>query len=141
MLVLGCYFKLIGGLMFAHCTSASTLQFWLLALAGTVGIISPTGNEVGPFAALEQSVLADQISPSVRTAAFAYYNLVGYVSSGAGSAEAGKLVDYLQRKVSCQHTTRYAADWTLVAELRARALVGGKTVEQDQVVCSQVWRA
>ena len=99
MLLLGCLLKAIAGLVFALSTSASTLQFCVLALAATVGVISPTGNEVGPFGALEQSILAEHLSASARTSMFALYNLVGYISSGTGSAEAGSLVDLLQSKV------------------------------------------
>ena len=100
MLLLGCFLKVSGGIVFAYIASASVLHFCLLAPAGTIGIISPTGNEVGPFGALEQTILAEQVSPSIRTTTFAYYNLVGYVFSGTGSVEAGGLVDLLRHKVS-----------------------------------------
>lgn len=34
---------------------------WLL-VGATIGVISPSGNEVGPFMALEQSILSDLVS-------------------------------------------------------------------------------
>ena len=49
----------------------------LLILAGAIGVISPTGNEVGPFLAIEQAALSQTIPDARRTATFAWYNLVG----------------------------------------------------------------
>lgn len=42
---------------------AGTLQptFWALLVAATLGVLSPSGNEVGPFMALEQSILSDLV--------------------------------------------------------------------------------
>src|ERR1700680_4976195 len=37
---------------------AWTRTFLLLMLAGTIGVISPSGNEVGPFLSIEQAALA-----------------------------------------------------------------------------------
>lgn len=44
MLVVGSILMVAGGLAFA-CTS----NVLFLVIAGTVGVISPSGNEVGPF--------------------------------------------------------------------------------------------
>ncbi len=44
MLMVGAVLMAVAGLVFA-----STKSLWLLVLAGTVGVISPSGNEVGPF--------------------------------------------------------------------------------------------
>ncbi|KAF5838484.1 hypothetical protein DUNSADRAFT_2813 [Dunaliella salina] len=58
MLLLGAVLKLIGALIFA----AGSSDLWLLLLFGaTVGVISPSGNEVGPFQTLEQSILSEQV--------------------------------------------------------------------------------
>jgi hypothetical protein len=47
----------------------------LLILAGAIGVISPTGNEVGPFLAIEQAALSPDRPGRRRTATFAWYNL------------------------------------------------------------------
>lgn len=44
------------GLVFAFSTN-----FWVLVVAGTLGVISPSGNEVGPFLAIEQAGLTQTI--------------------------------------------------------------------------------
>ena len=63
----------------------------LLILAGIVGVISPTGNEVGPFLAVEQASLTQVVPARRRTATFAWYNLAGYVATATGALAAGLL--------------------------------------------------
>ena len=94
MLLLGCALKVLAAALFAL---PGTLPFTVLATAACIGVVSPSGNEVGPFMALEQSILSQLLAPGVRTTAFAWYNVVGYASSATGSAEAGLLVDILQQ--------------------------------------------
>ena len=62
-----------------------------LILAGIIGVISPTGNEVGPFLAVEQASLSQIVPDRRRTATFAWYNLAGYVATATGSLVAGLL--------------------------------------------------
>lgn len=69
-LLLGCLLKLLGAAVMALVHGP---QFGLLALGMTVGVISPSGNEVGPFLALEQSMLSDQVAPAARTVMFAWW--------------------------------------------------------------------
>ena len=52
-------------------------------------MISPTGNEVGPFLAVEQAALSESIAGARRTSTFAWYNLVGYVATATGALLAG----------------------------------------------------
>ena len=61
----------------------------LLIVAATIGVISPTGNEVGPFLAVEQAGLSQTTPDARRTATFAWYNLVGYVATATGALGAG----------------------------------------------------
>jgi MFS family permease len=76
---------------------ASTHVFLLLVLAATIGVISPSGNEVGPFLAVEQVALAQTATRETRTALFAWYNLAGSFATAAGSLAAGFLMSILQR--------------------------------------------
>jgi MFS family permease len=55
----------------------------------TIGVISPTGNEVGPFLAIEQAALSQTIPDARRTPTFAWYNLAGYVATALGALTAG----------------------------------------------------
>jgi len=54
-------------------------------------------------------MLAELVAPTARTAMFAWYNFVGYLATALGSAEAGRLVDFLQLK----------QQWTSVESCRA----------------------
>jgi MFS family permease len=84
VLVAGAILMLFAGVVF-------TLTSWvpLLILAGAIGVISPTGNEVGPFLAIEQAGLAQIVPDRRRTATFAWYNVVGYVATATGALAAG----------------------------------------------------
>ncbi|MBA4137157.1 MAG: MFS transporter [Opitutus sp.] len=79
-----------GGLM------AMTGNFWWLLLAATIGVISPTGNEVGPFLAVEQAGLAEVVPATQRTRAFAWYTLAGYGATALGALLAGGLAQLLR---------------------------------------------
>src|SRR5262249_23147851 len=70
MLLAGAALMVLGGAVFA-----ATGDFWLLLLAATIGVISPSGNEVGPFLAIEQAALAQVVAEERRTLTFAWYNL------------------------------------------------------------------
>ena len=84
VLVLSSLLVVVAGVVFA-------LTNWLplLILAGIVGVISPTGNEVGPFLAVEQASLTQVVPGSRRTATFAWYNLAGYLATATGALAAG----------------------------------------------------
>lgn len=54
-----------------------TRNFLFLVIAGTVGVISPSGHEVGPFLPIEQAALSQVVSSRIRTEVFAWYTLAG----------------------------------------------------------------
>ena len=84
VLVAGAFLMLLAGIVFA-----ATSWLPLLILAGAIGVISPTGNEVGPFLAVEQAALTQTVPDVRRTATFAWYNLAGYVATATGALGAG----------------------------------------------------
>ncbi|KAJ3313131.1 hypothetical protein HDU76_002722 [Blyttiomyces sp. JEL0837] len=63
--------------------------FVLIAMIGIIGIISPSGKEVGPFLPLEQSILSDHVHFASRTSVFALYNYVGFTSTALGALVGG----------------------------------------------------
>ena len=89
-LVIGAALMTLGGLVFAV-----TGQFAVLLAASIVAVLSPTGNEVGPFLAVEQAALSQVVSGSRRTNAFAWYQLVGAMSAAFGALAAGVVVQAL----------------------------------------------
>ena len=92
MLILGAALMAAAGLVFA-----STRQWWLLLAAGTVGVISPSGQEVGPFLSLEQAALSHVVTDRTRTTVFAWYTLAGSLATATGALAGGTIVRILQR--------------------------------------------
>ena len=80
-----------GSLLMAAAGAVFAITSWvpLLIVAATIGVISPTGNEVGPFLAVEQAALSQATPDARRTPTFAWYNLAGYVATATGALAAG----------------------------------------------------
>jgi predicted MFS family arabinose efflux permease len=73
-----------------------TRDYVLLALAATVGVLSPNGNEIGPFLSIEQAALAQLVPDERRTHTFAWYNLLGSSATAFGALGGGWLAQLLQ---------------------------------------------
>ena len=91
MLWLGALLMMVAGLAFLL-----TAQPILLILAAIVGVISPSGNEIGPFLAIEQAALAQLLPDRQRTRVFAWYNLAGSLTTALGALGGGGLAYALQ---------------------------------------------
>lgn len=80
-------FSLILGSALSFVTSiifATQSNFWVLLISAIIGVISPSGNEIGPFMAIEISSLAQVTRGSDCTILMAWYNLFGcFASAGA----------------------------------------------------------
>ncbi len=83
LLLFGSFMVLAGVLLWA---SASLV---VIALAAVLGVVSPTGTEVGPFLPLEQAGLPHTTAEQDRTAVFALFNLAGSLSAAAGALLGG----------------------------------------------------
>ncbi len=87
VLIAGAVLLLAGGLAFV-----ATPVFAVLLVAATIGVISPSGNEVGPFLAVEQASLTQLVDPKRRTHLFTRYQLAGSLSTAFGALAAGTVV-------------------------------------------------
>jgi predicted MFS family arabinose efflux permease len=85
-----------GLMLFAGILFALTRSFGFLLFAATVGVISPSGNEVGPFLAVEQASLSQIVPDLRRTQVFAWYNLAGSFATALGALFGGMLAQVLQ---------------------------------------------
>jgi len=65
-----------GLILFAGIIFAQTDRVVLLLIAAIIGVISPSGYEVGPFLPVEQAALSQIVPDALRTQVFAWYNLV-----------------------------------------------------------------
>lgn len=73
-----------------------TRNYILLIIAAVIGVISPSGNEIGPFLSVEQASLSQLVSNKKRTGYFAWYNLVGSFATATGALTGGWLAQSLQ---------------------------------------------
>jgi MFS family permease len=106
-LVIGALLMAAAGIVFTDNTS-----FVVLLVVATIGVLSPSGNEVGPFLPIEQAALTEVTSAERRTGTYAWYNLVGSVATATGALVAGFAAGALQ-----------AAGWPAIDAYRA-ILVG-----------------
>lgn len=86
MLIVGALLMASAGIVFAI-----THNFLVLLVAATIGVISPSGNEVGPFLPIEQAALAHVVPSDRRTSVLAWYTLTGAFATALGSLGAGVL--------------------------------------------------
>src|SRR5262245_54921815 len=80
MLIAGAVLMSAAGLAFA-----STSNYILLLIAGAIGVISPSGNEIGPFLPIEQAALSQVVPSRDLTSMFAWYRLGGAIATAIGS--------------------------------------------------------
>jgi len=106
MLMIGAALMAAAGVAFAV-----THDLWLLVVAGTIGVISPSGQEVGPFLSIEQAALSQVVPGGARTDVFAWYTLAGSLATALGALAAGFLTSALQRT------------WTPLSSYRAVVIV------------------
>jgi MFS family permease len=97
MLIVGALLMAAAGLVFAL-----TRNFLWLVMAGTIGVISPSGNEVGPFLSIEQAALSHVVADRTRTEVFAWYTLAGSFATALGALVGGALSQALQKTAVLQ---------------------------------------
>ena len=93
MLLVGAILMALAGLAFAL-----TSNLIYLIIAGTIGVISPSGHEVGPFLSIEQASLSHLIPPSSRTEVFAWYTLTGSMATALGALFGGVVTQALRQR-------------------------------------------
>jgi MFS family permease len=91
ILITGALLMILAGLAFTFARN------WLvLAMAAIIGVISPSGNEIGPFLSVEQASLTQLLPDARRTQVFAWYTLAGSFAGAAGALAGGWLAQLLQ---------------------------------------------
>ncbi|KAL9598019.1 MAG: hypothetical protein Q9219_004775 [cf. Caloplaca sp. 3 TL-2023] len=90
-LMLGSALMTASGVVFAF-----SKNYWILVTASVLGVISPSGNEIGPFKAIEESTLSQLSIPTIRSDIFAWYTLLGNAGTACGVIICGWLVEWLQ---------------------------------------------
>src|SRR5512143_375737 len=83
-LMLGAILMLMAGLIFV-----ATRDFTVLLAAAVIGVISPSGKEIGPFLSVEQAAISQLVKDEARTHVFAWYNLAGSLAAALGALAGG----------------------------------------------------
>ena len=110
-MALGSILMTLSGLVF---TFAS--DYWILLAAAIFGVVSPSGNEIGPFRAVEEGMLANLVSGPKMSDVFAWYVVSGTAGVSFGTFSAGWMMKGI----------RYIAN---LSELQAyRCVFGSYTV-------------
>ena len=102
-LLLGALLMMGAGLVFIL-----TRNILFLVIAAIIGVISPSGNEIGPFLSVEQASLTQLVPDKERTRMFAWYNLAGSFATATGALVGGWLAQGLQNN-----------GWTIINSYRA----------------------
>ena len=92
-LILGALLMLGAGAVFII-----TRNIVVLMVAAIIGVISPSGNEIGPFLSVEQAALSHLLPAERRTQSFAWYNLAGSFATATGALSGGWLAQALQAR-------------------------------------------
>ncbi|KAL2840822.1 major facilitator superfamily domain-containing protein [Aspergillus pseudodeflectus] len=71
-------------------------NFWILLAAAVLGVISPSGNEIGPFKAVEESSLAHLTPDALLRDILLWYTLLGTAGAALGVMTCGWAVNLLQ---------------------------------------------
>lgn len=82
----------------AGATFALSDRYWVLLPAAVVGVLSASGGDTGPFRAIEESTIAELTRPDTRSDVLSWYITTAALGSAAGTAAAGRLIQWLQAK-------------------------------------------
>ena len=117
VLAAGAMLMLAAGVAFT-----ATSLFPVLLVAATLGVISPSGNEVGPFLAVEQASLSQLVPGRQRTQLFAWYQLAGSFATAAGTLAGGALT---QAAISAGSQPAEAYRYVIVGYAFVGLVLGG----------------
>lgn len=104
ILLFGAVAMAISGAVFA-----TTDSYIALLLAAIIGVISPSGNEIGPFRAVEESTLAHLVSEHQRSDVYTWYVVLAVLGTSTGLAVGGVAVDQLQTREGWTELDAYRA--------------------------------
>ncbi|KAF3003066.1 para-aminobenzoate synthase, (PABA) [Curvularia kusanoi] len=103
-LMLGALGMAVSGTVFATAES-----YLVLLAAAIVGVISPSGNEIGPFRAVEESTLAQLVGEEGRADVFTWYVAIAVLGTSTGLIVGGQAVDALSARIGWTQLDAYRA--------------------------------
>lgn len=92
VMYIGAVLMVMSGAVFASPLSAN---FLVLLIAAILGVISPSGDETGPFKSVEEASIAHITPLYHRAEVYAIHGMMGTMGSAIGSVGCGFIVDFL----------------------------------------------
>ncbi|KAF4993168.1 hypothetical protein FGRMN_6653 [Fusarium graminum] len=91
VLALGAFMMTASGIVFA-----TSSNYWVLLAAAILGVISPGGNEIGPFRGVEESIVAHLTDADKRGDVYAWYSLSGTAGGAFGLLTCGWVIHHMR---------------------------------------------
>ncbi|GAW21986.1 hypothetical protein ANO14919_115170 [Xylariales sp. No.14919] len=115
---------------------ALSCTYWILLIAAIVGVISPNGNEIGPFRAIEESIVAQLIVPEKRSDLYAWYSLFGLAGAAFGFMICGWALQLFTETLGWDLLNSYRTIYLIYAAIGLLklflTLVLSRSVESEQ---------
>lgn len=102
VMVMGTLMMIGSGLVFAYSSN-----FMVLLIAAVLGVISPSGDETGPFKSVEEASIAHLTPHNHRPEIFAFHGLFATGGAALGSLVCGIIVDYLNLNIKWSLESSY----------------------------------
>ncbi|KAK2002642.1 major facilitator superfamily transporter [Colletotrichum falcatum] len=118
VLAAGAVLMVMSGLVFSLVDN-----YWILVAASIFGVISPSGNEIGPFRAVEESILAQLTVRDKRSDIFAWYTLFGSAGAALGTLTCGWAVQGLVHNAAWTDRAAYKVVFLMYAGLGVLKLI------------------
>ncbi|KAH8887518.1 MFS general substrate transporter [Thozetella sp. PMI_491] len=135
-LALGAILMMASGIVFAMFKN-----YWVLLGAAVLGVITPSGNEIGPFRAVEDSIVAHLTTSLTRGDIYAWFTLVAKTGTALGLLSCGWAISIMTNRMHWELTDAYRAMFIMYASVGAvkliLALSLSNAVESDQKVSSR----
>ncbi|KAI6714851.1 hypothetical protein JHW43_002600 [Diplocarpon mali] len=113
VLLIGATLMTTSGLVFAFAD-----DYWIMLIAAIVGVISPgSGNDIGPFRAIEESTIAHVTSEERRGDIYAWYSLIGTAGTAFGIGVCGWVVDVMVKDLLWESIRAYRTIFFLYSGL------------------------
>ncbi|KAK6867249.1 putative membrane protein [Candida tropicalis] len=105
VMIIGTIMMFLSGLVFYFASN-----FYILLIAAIFGVISPSGDETGPFKSVEEASIAHLTPHNHRPEIFAFYGLFATFGAALGSLICGGLIDYWHENLNIPLVV-YSTSW------------------------------
>lgn len=106
-------------------------NYFFLLVTAVVGILTPSGGEVGPFRTIEQSSIASLCNQRDRSDAYAWYTFLGLFCAAFGSFVAGLIVEFTRSEWGFSDLKSYKSVFALYCILSLIGVVLSLLVSGD----------